>query len=330
MPTRRTTLKPALLSYSAFILASALVLGSAHAQTPDPGTQPDTQQPTNPDADVVGATPSLPKTPAQLKVQAWTLLSDALADLKHPDTRIQALAALGMLGNNPRSLKMIEDAMADHDVDVRTASVIAAGQTGSPAITSSLRRMLDDKEPQVAYSAALGLWKMNDHSGEDILMSVVDGDRRASATLVNGTEHTMSRDLHSPSTLAKIGALQGASMLLGPFGIGITAYEYIRKNGGNSARVSAIEVLSQEKTEPLRLEFIAALGDKDPSVRAAASKALDSYHTPETAKAIAQLFVDPKTPVRLTAASAYLISTNASPSSPDPNAKKSVTSHKSH
>ena len=218
--------------------------------------------------------------------------------------------------------------MADHDVDVRTAAVIAAGQTRSLAITSAIRRMLDDKEPQVAYAAALALWKMNDRSGEDILMSVVDGDRRASATLVNGTEHTMSRDLHSPSTLAKIGALQGASMLLGPFGIGITAYEYIRKNGGNSARVTAIESLSQEKTEPIRQEFVAALGDKDPSVRAAAAKALESYHQPETSKAIAQLFVDPKAPVRFTAASAYLISTNASPSSPDPNAKKSVASHK--
>jgi len=330
-------LNSASLSYPAFLLASLLVFSSAHAQTPspEPGSQPEVQQSqpaptTNPDAEVVGGPPPPPKTPAELKEQAWTMLSNALADAKHPDTRSQGLAALGMLGSNPRSLKMIEDAMADHDVDVRTAAVIAAGQTKSPAITTAVRRMLDDKEPQVAYAAALGLWKMNDHSGEDILMAVVDGDRRSSPTLINGTEHTMSKDLHSPSTLAKIGALQGASMLLGPFGIGITAYEYIRKNGGNSARASAIEALSEEKTEPLRKEFVAALDDKDPSVRASAAKALDSYHDPETSAAIAKLFDDSKNPVRLTAASAYLISTNASPSSPGPNEKKAVVTRRKH
>ena len=33
--------------------------------------------------------------------------------------------------------------------------------------------------------------------------------------------------------MAKIGAIQGAAMLLGPFGFGITAFEFIRQNGGD-------------------------------------------------------------------------------------------------
>jgi hypothetical protein len=307
---------------------------AAHPQTPVAATpdaqkdQPPAPPVANPDAQVVGGENVAPKTPAELKAQAWTMLTNALADAKHPDTRIQALAALGMLGSNPRSLKMIEDAMADHDVDVRTAAALAAGQTKSPTITSAMRRLLDDKEPQVAYASALALWKMDDHSGEDILMAVVDGERRASATLINGSEHTMSKDLHSPATLAKIGALQGASMLLGPFGIGITAYEYIRKNGGDSSRVNALEAISQEKTEPIRKELVDALGDKDPGVRAAAAKAVASYHLPDVSISIAHLFDDTKPPVRLTAASAYLISTNASPASPNPNEKKAAPHRK--
>ena len=294
---------------------------AAQAQQPAPAPED-----SDPDAQVVGSTPAPPRTPAQLQDAAWSMLTRAVTDPKRSETRIQALAALGLLDSNPRSQKLIEDAMLDRDVDVRTAAALAAGQTHSPSITSPLRRLLDDKEPQVAFAAALSLWKMDDHSGEDILMAVIDGERRASPTLINGTEHTISKDLHSPSTLAKIGALEASGMLLGPFGFGITAYEYIRKNGGDTARVNAIDAISQEKTEPIRKELTAALTDKDPGVRAAAAKALDRYHQFETSAAIAKLFDDPKPPVRYTAAAAYLISTNSSPASPDPNAKKAARS----
>jgi hypothetical protein len=311
------------LATSAFTIAAA--------QSPEPAKPADRSTPAadqdNPDGQVVEG-PVTPRTPAQLKDQAWTMLSNALGDAKHPQTRIQALAALGLLGNNPRSLKMIEDAMADHDVDVRTAAVLAAGQTKAAAIFPSMRKLLDDKEPQVAFSSALTLWKMDDHSGRDILMAVVNGERRASPTLLNGTEHDIDKTLHSPSELAKIGVTEGAGLFLGPFGFGITAYEYVHKNGGASARVNAIEAISQEKTGPIRKELLAALTDKDVGVRAAAAKALDSYHEADISAAIAKLFQDTKQPVRLTAAAAYLISTGASPGSPNPNEKKAGTRRK--
>ena len=294
--------------------------------------QPGKQQPATAQDDDTDTAPTPTRTPAQSTVAenldtAWSLLTSALADTKHTDRRIQALAAIGTLGASPRAEKMIADAFKDPDLDVRTAAILAAGESKNRNLTTPLRRMLDDKEPQVAFSAATTLWKMGDHSGEDILMAVVDGERKPGATLVNGAMHTANEDLHNPSTLAKIGALQGASMLLGPFGFGITAYEYIRKNGGDSSRVNALEAISQEKTEPIRKELVAALGDKDPGVRAAAAKALASYHLPDVSISIAHLFDDTKPPVRFTAASAYLISTNASPASPNPNEKK-ATAHR--
>ena len=286
------------------------------------------QTPNNePDGDVVGDRPLLPKTPAQLRDEAWNLLETAAADPKHTDTRIQALAALGQMGADPRSLKLIQTAMQDHDVDVQTAALLAAGQTKAAAIKPAMHQQLDSKAPQVAYTAALTLWKMDDHAGEDILEAVINGERRASPTLINGTEHDMDKTLHSPSELAKIGVLEGAGMLLGPFGFGITAYEYIKKNGGDSARVNAIDAVSQEKSDAIRKVLMAGLGDKDLGVRAAAAKALDSYHRPEVSAAIAKLLNDPKQPVRLTAAAAYLISTGASPASPKPNEKKVARRH---
>jgi hypothetical protein len=276
------------------------------------------QQPasTSPDAQIVEGPPERPKTPAELKDQAWSMLTTAVGDVKHPELQIQCLGALGIMGASPRSFELIRDGLADKDVDIRVAAVLAAGQTKSPIMTTDLRRMLDDKEPSVAYTAALTLWKMHDRSGEDILMAIVDGDRGANPGLVHGTEHQINRELHNPAEMAKYGALQGASMLLGPFGIGITAYEYLHKNGGDSARVSAVEAIAENHTDPIRKELMAALGDKDLGVRAAAAKALASYHDPGVAPEIAKLFLDTKPPVRLTAAAAYLISTGAAPGSP--------------
>src|SRR5437868_9959692 len=205
----------------------------------------------NPDAVVVGdeepVTPgNLPAnaTPEQRRAQAWKMLGDAVHEDKHPPTQVIALAAVGML-RSPEAEKLIEDAMKDSNLDVRTAAALAAGQTKDKNLTTPLRNLLDDKEPQVVFAAAMTLWKMGDRSGEDILISVVEGDRSAHPGLMHGTGHKISSELHDPGKLAKLGAVQGATMLLGPFGIGISAIQYIHQSGGNAARVSAIEQLSQ-------------------------------------------------------------------------------------
>ncbi|RXH57427.1 HEAT repeat domain-containing protein [Granulicella sibirica] len=260
------------------------------------------------------------------KQQAWLILTDAYND-KHSLVRVQALAALGNVGDD-RAAKMISDELNDTDIDVRTGAVLACGEGRQLLLIGRLHDMLDDKEPEVAFAAATTLWKMKDHSGEDILMAVANGDRPANATFVNGTMHTMNKDFHNPSTLTRMGALQGASFLLGPFGFGITAYEAMRKSGGSSARVVAIEQLAQERTGPVRAQLLSALGDKDPGVRASAAKALGDYHEPDVATALANLFIDSKPPVRYTAAAAYLHSTGAAPAPATPPAVAKPASKK--
>jgi HEAT repeat protein len=301
----------------AVLFTAALLCAFAHAQDAQKSPQPAATQPTpiNPDASIAGE-PDLPSedlpaksTPAQRADRAWSMLTDAAApDPKHPQTRIQALAAVGML-RNPRAAKLIEAAMHDPDLDVRTAAALAAGQSGDRNLTTPLRELLDDPEPQVVFTAAMTLWKMNDRSGEDILMAVADGERSANPTLINGTKHKIDSTLHDPAKMAKLGAMQGASMLLGPFGFGIAAFNFIHQSGGDLARASAIEAIAQERTPPIHKELLAALADKDPAVRAAAAKGLVDYRDPATSLAVYALFVDPKNPVRLTAAAAYLRTT---------------------
>jgi HEAT repeat protein len=315
-----STLAALVLSVGIFSLSFTAVT-FAQNPTPPPAAPPPAQTPpVDTDTDVT-PTDRLHNTIAQNTQEAWDMLTNAANDPKHPDVRIQALAALGTLGVNAQAETLIVAAMKDPDVDVRTASVLAAGQTKNRNLTTNLRNMLDDKEPQVAFASATTLWKMNDRSGEDILIAVVDGDRKATAGLKDSTMHTMNKDLHSPSTMARLGALQAGSMLLGPFGIGIGAYEYMHKNGGNSARVTAIEQISEEKTDPIRANLLSALGDKDPAVRAAAAKALGTnYHDKAVSDALLPVFDDTKKPVRLTAAAAYINSTTPAPK-PAPRAR---------
>lgn len=278
---------------------------AAEEQQPQAGQTPATTPEKSAEKNETAQTPSLMQSPAERKRTAWGMLQDAMTDDKHPQTRIQALAALGMLRNQD-SERMIGNAMLDADMDVRTAAALAAGQTRDPNLTTDLRNLLDDKEPQVAFTAAMTLAKMGDRSGEDILMAVVDGDRKTHAGVVHGTEHKISKDLHNPSKLAKLGVMQGAAMLLGPFGFGITAIEFMHQSGGDAARAAAIEQIAQEKTQPIHNELLDALKDKDPGVRAAAAKALVDYHDQPTQDAVYTLLLDPKDPARLTAAAAYL------------------------
>ncbi len=302
----------ALLSAGLFC-AAASAQDSAKPQAA-PAKAQDSAPPASPDATIAGdqdlPAEDLPSnsTPAQRAGRAWTILTDAAADPKHPQTRIQALAAIGLL-RTPHAEKLIEAAMHDPDLDVRTAAALAAGQSGDRNLTTPLRELLDDPEPQVVFATAMTLWKMNDRSGEDILMAIADGERSANPTLVNGTKHKIDSTLHDPAKMARLGATEGATMLLGPFGFGIAAFNFIHQSGGDLARASAIDAIAQERTPPIHQELIAALADKDPAVRAAAAKGLVDYRDQPTSTALYALFVDPKYPVRLTAAAAYLRTT---------------------
>jgi len=299
------------LLFAVFASIAFSAIAFSQSSTPATSSQKSTPAAAAPAADDVDAqvvtAPAHPQSKEELTATAWKMLEDALADDKHPDTRIQALAALGTMGANARTAKMITGAFADKELDVRTAALLAAGQTKNHALIPAMLPLLDDKEPQVAFVAASTLWRMGDHAGEDLLVAVVNGDRKANPSLVHGGMHQANREMHDPAAMAKLGAMEGASLLLGPFGFGITAYEYIKKNGGDSARVTAIEDISQLHTPEVHKVLLEALADKDPTVRAAAAKAVRVYKDPDTQKGLAMVFGDSKRPVQLAAAAAYLI-----------------------
>jgi HEAT repeat protein len=235
---------------------------------------------------------------------AWSMLTTAIH--KPTQTQIVALAALGTMGSDPRAAGLIRESMKSTELEVRTAAIVAAGQTKNRALIPALREHLKDPEPQAAFTAAVTLWKMNDRSGEDFLRSVVAGSRSAKPTLMHGAKNDMNREMHDPAAMATLGATTGASILLGPFGFGVKAFEYMLKSGSDPARAAAIDLLAQSHAPGIDAELVAALGDKDQGVRAAAAKALGQRHVASAMKPIGALLNDPKLPVRLFAAAAYI------------------------
>ena len=289
---------------SALVMVAGMVGGSGHAQ--DAKQQQDAAQKQD-DAAAAKIVTSADETPAQKLDRSWKLLSDSVQDVKHFEIQQQALGALSSMGSNPRADKLIEGAMKDPMMDVRSAAVVAAGKTKSKLLQEPVRRMLDDPEPQVVFLAATTLWReYKDKSGEDVLDAVAAGDRKANPTLMHGARLDMDRTMHSPGTMAKIGITTGAGLLLGPFGFAVTGVEYAQKNGADTARVQAILLLAEEKTQAIHDSMKDALADKDPGVRAAAAEVLGQFHRREDAALIAPLLDDSKLPVRLAASAAYI------------------------
>ena len=91
--------------------------------------------------------------------RAWSMLTSNAAPDKSQNDRIQALAALGTMGADPRAEHLIGDAIVGKDMDVRTAAILAADKSKNPQLIDRLRMALDDPDPQVAYAAATTLWK---------------------------------------------------------------------------------------------------------------------------------------------------------------------------
>jgi HEAT repeat protein len=238
--------------------------------------------------------------------RAWSMLASSAAPDKSQNDRIQALAALGTMGADPRAEHIIGDAIVGKEMDVRTAAILAADKSKNPQLITRLRAALDDPDPQVAYAAATTLWKMHDSSGEDLLLAVVAGDTHDKLGMIKTEKHKAAKDLHSPSALAKIGIDQGAGFFLGPFGFGVKAIEFVHKNGGDPGRAAAVDMLAEEHTETVHEALVYALTDKDFAVRAAAAKALGDWPGDATAEKLRPLFDDDKLAVRLTAAASYI------------------------
>jgi hypothetical protein len=250
-------------------------------------------------------------------IRAWTIITDAAGPGRPAHDRVQAMAALGTMGNDERAARLIEEGFTATDYDVRVAAVLAAGLTKNPKLIPALQRVLDDDNAMVAYTAAITLWKMHDTSGQDLLTAVALGDRKGKVGLIKGEKHKAAKDLHSPKTMAMIAVTQGSGYFLGPFGVGLKAIEVVDKKGGAVPRAAALDQLAKQHSDEVHDVLVQDLTDPEPAVRAAAAKGLGRWQDEQTEKLVAPMLGDNKLAVRLTAAATYLRAANHIPTPTD-------------
>jgi HEAT repeat protein len=292
-------------------LASAVSRAQTQPAAPPPQSTADTNTDNSeePDASVVKTATADNGNAESGTDTAWEMLKTALSDSKAQarQARIDAVTALGTLSDFEQAQKLLRDTAKDSDRYLRFAAVAAMGASKAEIFIPDLKAALKDNAPEVSFAAAVGLWKMNDRSGESILYGVLAGDRRVKQGAVGSGLHQADQDLHSPSKLAEIGAEQGAYALLGPVGFGVDAFRMMHKgNNGNSPRVLTATLLADEKSEATMQQFLDALDDRDSFVRAAAARELGDYRGKQVTDALQGAFDDPKPVVRLMAAASYI------------------------
>lgn len=234
------------------------------------------------------------------------MLTENAAAGKNPNDRIQALAALASMGSDDRAARLISDAFTSKEIDVRIAAILAAAQTKNPRLIPRIREAFDDPDPQVAYTAAVTLWRNHDRSGEDLLTAVAEGDRKANESLMGGAKHKGQQEIHNPKLMATQGLEAGAGFALGPAGFGIKAVMYAKGQGGAAARAAAVDLLAESHTEQVHRTLIDCLSDKEGAVRAACAKGLGNWPGQESAGQLGPMLDDNKLPVRLSAAASYI------------------------
>jgi HEAT repeat protein len=294
-------------------LCLASAVSRAQMQQPAPPAQStadtNTDNSEEPDAPVAqSATAEKGDVESQTNT-AWEMLRTALSDSKAQahQARIDAITSLGTLSDFEQAQKLLRDTAKDSDRYLRFAAVATMGASKAEIFIPDLKAALKDDAPEVSFAAAVGLWKMNDRSGESVLYAVLAGDRKAKQGAVGSGLHQADQDLHTPSKLAEIGAEQGAYALLGPVGFGVDAFRMMHKgNNGNSPRMLTATLLADDKSEATMQQFLDALDDRDSFVRVAAARELGDYRGKQVTDALQGAFDDPKPVVRLMAAASYI------------------------
>jgi HEAT repeat protein len=248
-----------------------------------------------------------PAAPAPKRLDpAWDVLKKGLQD-SNPEKRRMTAAALSGAGLNPAALQMLFDAMAnDKDPEVRQAAAASFGEMKARVAIPKLKAAMEN-DPQISFAAARSLWLMGDRSGRGLIEEVATGQQKNPTGKVAQAKLEASRKLHDPNGLARMGAEQAASALLGPFSIGLKAATELAKDAGAQSRLLAITLLVQQcDADSISSIQTAFSDDKNEIVRAGAAKALGICGGGQSVPALTDAISSEKFSVQIAAATSLI------------------------
>jgi HEAT repeat protein len=93
---------------------------------------------------------------------------------KDRGSRLAAIKALGLLAYAPAVNGIQKFADEKYSNAERLAATIALGNIGEKSIIPILQKLLDDEEPNIRWDAAIALAKLEDSSGLQIIVNLLD------------------------------------------------------------------------------------------------------------------------------------------------------------
>jgi HEAT repeat protein len=244
--------------------------------------------------------------PVPLKDRAWSIITDSLQD-KNPDTRVQAVQSMGLIGVHEPYVSTLVGMLDDKDVEVRVATVTSLVDLKNKTTVPALKKALGDDVPEVSFAAAKALWTLKDPDGEDALLSVLSGELKSASGFLDKKKRDTLRMFHTPKPLVFFAIKTGAAFAPVPgLGTGISSFQGILSDPTISGRAATALLLASDKDPRVLAALIDALQDKEGSVRAAACHAIALRNDRKLEKDLIPLFEDKKPAARLRAAAGYL------------------------
>ena len=250
--------------------------------------------------------PFLAFSQAPERARALSMLDQALQD-KNPDTRKQAVEALGLTSPVEPYLSKLETMIDDKDVEVQLATITSLVDLKSKRTVPLLKKALDSEVPEVSFAAAKALWSLNDPAGRGVLLSVLNGETKTSSGFLTRQKRDAVRMLHTPRTMFLFAVRTGVGFAPVPgLGAGVSSLQGIMSDSNISGRAATALMLSVDRSPEVLAALREALSDQDASVRAAAVHAIAVRSDPSLKKELLPLMDDKKEAVRLRAAAGFL------------------------
>ena len=232
--------------------------------------------------------------------RAWGMLQSGVRQ-KNTGKRVQAVRALRLLPCSPEATAMAENALRDHNPQVRAAAATALGLMGAKEAIPALKQATSDKKPAVVLAAAHSLELLKDPAGDEVYYELLTRERKPAEGLIA----QQIDSLKDEKKVAELAFEQGLGFV--PFASeGYDAVKAIRKDGASPVRASAARALIKDTDPRVGKALVQAASDKSWIVRASALLAIAKREDAGLLPAISPAMSDKKQVVRFTAAAAVI------------------------